>query len=157
MKPSAVVRLMNAIALVLAIGNWFPYFLMASYKGAWEWNCMRLIDMATSIGPKSFSNLAAGHSFQIIAVSALLCGCLPMITALYGILRPASPSLLVVTVVASIMTILSTIILYAITFFLYGQGRESLVEPAVGTYMVIVLIAIEIVAAVFSRKRIAAT
>jgi hypothetical protein len=155
MKRSSLVRLLNLVAVAICLGNWYPHFLNASYEGAWEWNSLSLLALVHGVSSEAsrwFPGLMYGYSFQIVAVAAAISGCLPLITGLLGSIHPKSKVLLRVSICSSAVVALSVIVLYSAVLALYGQIHRPIVEPGAGSYMVVVIITLEILAGVISLR-----
>jgi hypothetical protein len=152
MKRSALVRISCALAAVICLGNWFSFFLRFTYEGASEWNRVSLFNIAGLGFIKSPSTLACGYTFQFIAIAAFLVGCLPFLAGFYGSVRPRSKALLPLSVTCSTLVLVSIIIVYVGILSLYGQKSRPIVYTGTGTYVAIVIVALETVAGVISRK-----
>jgi hypothetical protein len=152
MKSSNLVRLINAFAIVICFGNWHANFLHASTEGAWEWNSISLFDLAT-LGILKFPAIPTpGYWFPAMVIAALLTGCLPLVTAFHGSMRPNSKGLLPVSIICSILALVSLCGIYALIGEIYGP--KPLVHAAMGTYIILVIVVFEIVAGVISKRAV---
>ena len=75
-----------------------------------------------------------------------MCGFLSLIIGLLGIIRPRLKALFIGLIIASAIVVLSVIVIYIDMSILYGQKSTPMIKPGLGTYILGVILAIEMVA-----------
>ena len=143
---------MYSIATVLCLLNGFPYFIWVSHIDPWEWNVFSLIDLVRSASLDNF-----GYLLKVTGVAAFVCGFLPLITGLLGTIRPRLKALFISSIITSAIVVLSAMVIYIGMSALYGQKSNSMIKLGMGTYILGLIIAIEIVAGFISRRKVAVT
>ena len=157
MKRSTLVRFISVFVTVVCLGNWRLNFLHATFEGAWEWNSLRLLDIVELWSLKFPLTVAYGYSLKVIAVAAVGTGCLPLIAGFHGIIRPTARTLLPVAATCSTLVAISIIAIYSVFHALLDQKGRPILDSGAGTYVAVVIIGLEILAAIISRGKIKST
>ena len=101
------------------------------------------------------NNAAFGYSLPLCAVLALICGSLPFLVSLLGIVFPGSRILLVISIAASAGVIISATVIYMIISSIMDQAGLSSMGIGEGIYIISAILLIEIVISISARRRIA--
>lgn len=157
MKHTTLVRLIFAFATVICLWNWLPYFLHATWEGAWEWNSLTLLNIVELRSLKSPSMGWDGHSFKAIAIAPIVIGCMPLIAGLYGAMRPTAKALLPVTAICSTLVAISIIVIYSGIYAVLSQKHRPILDAGAGTYIAFLTIGLEVLAVIISRRKGAST
>ena len=107
MKRLTVVRFMCAIAVVFSLLVWKPEYFWFWPEGDMDSTSVSLFELA-----ESFNKTAFGHSLKLSAVTALICGSLPLLTGLFGLVFPRSRALLVVSILAFAVVVVAGVVFY---------------------------------------------
>ena len=146
MKRSTVVRLICFIAVVFSLFIWTPEFFWFGQEGDDVGpTSVSLVELV-----KSFNKTGLGHSLKSGAVLALICGSLPLLAGLFGLVFPGSRALLVVSISTFAGVVASGAVFYA---------WISSIEPlhitemgfSLGAYITGVALVLELGAGIISR------
>lgn len=141
MKPTTPVRFMCSIALFLSLLIWTAEFIWV------DGHSISLYELI-----ENFNNTVFGYSFPLSAVLALICGSLLFLVGLFGVVRPESNALLVVSISASVVVIISAAAIYAIISSIMEQAQLTRIGFGEGSYIIGAILLIEIVISISARR-----
>lgn len=155
MKKATIVRLLFIVAIVLSIWNWTPEFLHIGSARSAKWSNISLHEII-----EVFPLIASWDSYYLnhlpITVAALICGILPVLTGLLGIFRPGSKALFFISIATCVLVVVSVTVIYMNLFYFYGERLSLILKPGIGTYIMGVIVAIEVSTGIISRRQLSA-
>jgi hypothetical protein len=94
---------------------------------------------------------AVRNLIRNMGIAAIVCGTVPLVPGVFGIFRPASRRLMLVSLISTLLLVLATSTLYFEASRLYGTVTPNSVMPESGTYIAGIVAAIEIGAGIIAR------